>query len=218
MRCREHQHPCDFQTARLIAASRFITDRNAVHAIAERPIVDGRQPQRNPGSRVRIERWGGPGVLQGRVRSVEPAAFTKVSALGVEEQRVNVLIDTSNAVIVLLGFADSLTVPLGLPAAWPTDERHALHLFTILVDQARCGVMRRNWPIWPAPAMGMAWRRPTNATMPVSPQTCSTFRPIASACWPSRMATGMRLRAASSVWLRHDCPNVRQSAAAFKRL
>jgi HlyD family secretion protein len=46
-----------------------------------------------PGSPVRIERWGGPGTLQGRVRRVEPAAFTKVSALGVEEQRVNVLID-----------------------------------------------------------------------------------------------------------------------------
>lgn len=46
-----------------------------------------------PGSPVRIERWGGPGALQGQVRRVEPAAYTKVSALGVEEQRVNVLID-----------------------------------------------------------------------------------------------------------------------------
>jgi len=46
-----------------------------------------------PGSAVHIERWGGPMQLQGRVRRVEPAAFTKVSALGVEEQRVNVLID-----------------------------------------------------------------------------------------------------------------------------
>ncbi|MEZ5639388.1 MAG: HlyD family efflux transporter periplasmic adaptor subunit [Burkholderiaceae bacterium] len=46
-----------------------------------------------PGSRVLIERWGGPGTLEGRVRSVEPAAFTKVSALGVEEQRVRVVID-----------------------------------------------------------------------------------------------------------------------------
>ena len=49
-----------------------------------------------PGSRVLIERWGGPAALEGRVRSVEPAAFTKVSALGVEEQRVRVLIDIAS--------------------------------------------------------------------------------------------------------------------------
>ncbi|RSZ56372.1 HlyD family efflux transporter periplasmic adaptor subunit [Massilia atriviolacea] len=49
-----------------------------------------------PGTPVRIDRWGGP-PLDGRVRRVEPAAFTKVSALGVEEQRVRVLIDLAGA-------------------------------------------------------------------------------------------------------------------------
>jgi HlyD family secretion protein len=46
-----------------------------------------------PGADVSIDHWGGEGKLKGRVRRVEPAAFTKVSTLGVEEQRVNVLVD-----------------------------------------------------------------------------------------------------------------------------
>lgn len=46
-----------------------------------------------PGAPVAIERWGGTASLQGRVRRVEPGAFTRVSALGVEEQRVWVVID-----------------------------------------------------------------------------------------------------------------------------
>jgi HlyD family secretion protein len=46
-----------------------------------------------PGSRVLFTRWGGDGALEGKVRTVEPAGFTKISALGVEEQRVLVIAD-----------------------------------------------------------------------------------------------------------------------------
>jgi HlyD family secretion protein len=46
-----------------------------------------------PGAPVELDHGGGAPVAAGRVRLVEPSAFTKVSALGVEEQRVNVVID-----------------------------------------------------------------------------------------------------------------------------
>jgi len=47
----------------------------------------------SPGTKVLFERWGGEGTLQGVVRLVEPVGFTKISALGVEEQRVYVIAD-----------------------------------------------------------------------------------------------------------------------------
>ena len=46
----------------------------------------------HPGTHVVFERWGGEGTLEGVVRVIEPAGFTKVSALGVEEQRVWVIV------------------------------------------------------------------------------------------------------------------------------
>lgn len=53
--------------------------------------------QVSPGTLARVEDWGGEGVLQAKVRRVDPAAFTKVSALGIEEQRVNVVLDFVSA-------------------------------------------------------------------------------------------------------------------------
>lgn len=76
-----------------------------------------------PGDTVLVEGWGGDSALLARVRRVEPSGFTKVSALGVEEQRVNMVADLDRVPpelgdrfrvevrIVLWGAADVLTIP-----------------------------------------------------------------------------------------------------------
>ncbi len=71
-----------------------IGDTHQMEIVAELLTTDALVAR--PGSRVMIQRWGGPATLEGRVRSTEPAAFTKVSALGVEEQRVRVVIDITS--------------------------------------------------------------------------------------------------------------------------
>lgn len=57
------------------------------------------------GAPVRLERWGGDSALSGHVDRVEPSAFTRLSALGVEEQRVNVIVrpDAPSATWTALG-------------------------------------------------------------------------------------------------------------------
>ncbi|MFA6147148.1 MAG: efflux RND transporter periplasmic adaptor subunit [bacterium] len=59
-----------------------------------------------PGTPVLFERWGGDVPLEGKVRVVEPVGFTKVSALGVEEQRVLVLVDITSPRDVWKGVGD----------------------------------------------------------------------------------------------------------------
>lgn len=81
-----------------------------------------------PGAAVSIEAWGGDVALPAKVRRIEPSGFTKVSALGIEEQRVRAVIDFSGeasswrrlgdgyrvqARIVVYSQPEALRVPLG---------------------------------------------------------------------------------------------------------
>jgi HlyD family secretion protein len=75
----------------------------------------------HPGDAVEIEQWGGAEPLQGRVRRVEPAAFTKISALGVEEQRVFVLSDLVNPPAAAKALGDRFRVEVRV-AIWHADD------------------------------------------------------------------------------------------------
>lgn len=82
------------QSARVVAAGTPLVevgDAAGLEAIIE--LLSEDAVKTKPGDLVLIDQWGGDKVLEGRVRVVEPDAFTKVSALGVEEQRVNVIAD-----------------------------------------------------------------------------------------------------------------------------
>jgi HlyD family secretion protein len=72
------------------------------------------------GAEVLIEQWGGS-PMRGRVRRIEPAAFTKVSALGVEEQRVLVLSDFEKDSPALKTLGDRFRVEVRV-AVWHSDE------------------------------------------------------------------------------------------------
>ncbi|MFT4176392.1 MAG: HlyD family efflux transporter periplasmic adaptor subunit [Luteolibacter sp.] len=74
-----------------------------------------------PGDSVVVEQWGGETPLNARVRRVEPAAFTKVSALGVEEQRVIVLSDLREAPPAAGLLGDRYRVEVRV-ATWHSDK------------------------------------------------------------------------------------------------
>jgi len=74
-----------------------------------------------PNDTVLVEQWGGEAALKARVRRVEPAAFTKVSALGVEEQRVIVLSDLIDPPPAAKALGDRYRVEVRV-AVWHRDD------------------------------------------------------------------------------------------------
>lgn len=85
------------------------------------------------GQRVLIERWGGETTLEGRVRLVEPYGFTKISALGIEEQRVNVIIDLTSATEEWARLAHGYQVELGI-VLWEASDALKLPLLALFRD------------------------------------------------------------------------------------
>ena len=91
------------RSERIVAAGTVlieIGDPASLEVVVDVLSSDGTMIQ--PGDHVRLSEWGNTEPkerlhpLTGRVREIEPSGFTKVSALGVEEQRVNVIIDVAS--------------------------------------------------------------------------------------------------------------------------
>lgn len=85
------------QSARVVMAGAplvEIGDAKGLEAIVD--VLSEDAVRIEAGNTVVIDQWGGDAPLHGVVRLVEPEGFTKVSALGVEEQRVNVIVDLTD--------------------------------------------------------------------------------------------------------------------------
>lgn len=93
-----------------------------------------------PGDHVLIEKWGGPGTLNAVVTRVDPWGFTKFSALGVEEQRVNTIIrfDDSNPAHMGLGHGFRVEVRI---IVWEDDN-------ALIVPSSAIFREERNWAVF----------------------------------------------------------------------
>lgn len=123
-----------------------------------------------PETPVRIGRWGGNEILEGKVRRIEPSAFTKISALGVEEQRVNALVDITSPPELWVHLGDNFRVECTLILSNTTD-----------VLQVPSGAVFRegdDWAVFRVDADGTArktriqitGRNPTAVALQVDPE------------------------------------------------
>jgi HlyD family secretion protein len=94
-----------------------------------------------PEQRVIIDNWGGNTLLEGVVRRVEPFGFTKVSALGIEEQRVNVIIDFTSPREQWSRIAHGFQVDARI-VLWQGKEVLSLPLTALFRDD------RNNWAVF----------------------------------------------------------------------
>jgi HlyD family secretion protein len=114
-----------------------LADPDALEIVVDVLTSDAVQIER--GAMVEIRGWGGDTPLNGRVRLVEPSAFTKISALGVEEQRVNVvieLLDKPEGVVIGDGYRVEVSI-----VVWQSDDVLLLPVAALFRDGER-------WAVW----------------------------------------------------------------------
>ncbi|MGB3313230.1 MAG: HlyD family efflux transporter periplasmic adaptor subunit [Albidovulum sp.] len=94
-----------------------------------------------PGSPAIVERWGGPVALEAELRSVEPSAHTRFSALGIEEQRVDAVFDFVSPPDIRAGLSDRYAVYLRI-VTWQGEDVLQVPLSALFRKQGDWAVFR----------------------------------------------------------------------------
>ncbi len=103
------------------------------------------------GAKAVVERWGGDGILSATVRRIEPSAFTKISALGIEEQRVRVLLDLDSPAADRPGLGDNFRVYVRI-TEWENPQALQVPISALFRDG-------EDWFVFTADADGLAHRQ-----------------------------------------------------------
>ncbi|WP_242103841.1 HlyD family efflux transporter periplasmic adaptor subunit [Lysobacter sp. M2-1] len=114
-----------------------IGDPQAIEVIAEVLTTDA--VRLSPGTPVQFTRWGGDAPLRGRVQTVEPGGFTKVSALGVEEQRVLVVMTLQDPASARVRLGDGFRLEAEF-IVWQSPDALSVPTAALFRDGARWAV------------------------------------------------------------------------------
>ena len=114
-----------------------IGDPQAIEVIAEVLTTDA--VRLSPGTPVQLTRWGGDAPLRGRVQTVEPGGFTKVSALGVEEQRVLVVMTLQDPASARVRLGDGFRLEAEF-IVWQSPDALSVPTAALFRDGARWAV------------------------------------------------------------------------------
>ena len=99
------------------------------------------------GMPVEILRWGGDQTLQGTIKRIEPSGFTKVSALGVEEQRVNVIVAISTPYNERKQLADGFRVESRF-ILWNSEKVLQIPNSALFREEQGASVTQRIWAVY----------------------------------------------------------------------
>jgi HlyD family secretion protein len=94
-----------------------------------------------PGAAAVVERWGGGTVLAARLRRIDPRGFTRVSALGIEEQRVRVYLDLDTPPEARQGLGDAFRVFVSI-VEWESPEALQVPIGALIRDDGGWAVFR----------------------------------------------------------------------------